>query len=300
MDDIGLGRAGHFFAIATAHTVPVLLALTPIEWFKGFHIGLAAFKGIVVIAICVTMFYIEEFTGNPPKVYASQGYAATSGSLVHTYIIRTLHAMFMLCPFCFGMQAVSVVAPEMTDEQQVLPRLDKERPADPILPAQKDGLRRPATTALYMALLLLVVIVYLMGGVSQTMDSRSPYQDGSLDAASSIFIQSSEATSESLGFWMKVLFIAFCVATGASYLHLLSRSIYGMSVEYSGQTNGYSNTGDGRIKLGFLWSWLSQKNKFNVPWVSVLVPTPMPVVFLLVKFLGPASTPAVSILKKAP
>jgi hypothetical protein len=137
-----------------------------------------------------------------------------------------------------------------------------------------------------------------MGGVTQTMDSGLLRYDGGLDAASSILTKISEATSESLGFLMKVLLIAFCVATEASCLHLLSRAIHGISVEYSGQINGDSNPEDGRIKLVLLWSWLSRKNRFNVPWVSVLVPVPISIVLLLVRSSIPAATSTVSIPRK--
>ncbi|CAN9476871.1 unnamed protein product [Alternaria alternata] len=290
MEVLGLGRAGCFVAIVTARIVAVLLALVPIKCFKGFHFGLAAFKGMVVVTICVIMFYVEERVGNPPTEYASQGHDVISEGLVQTYIVPTLHAMFMLCSFCFGTQAMSVVAPDMTDEPPPKPKLDKERLVDQLFPAYKDCLVIPTTIALCVAVLFLAVPVYLMGGVTQTMDSGLLRYDGGLDATSSIFTKSSEATSKSLGFWMKILLIAFCVATEASCLHLLSRAIHGMSVEYSGQINGYSNTGDGRIKLGVLWSWLSRKNRFNVPWVSVLVPVPMSIVLLLVRSSIPAAT----------
>jgi hypothetical protein len=93
---------------------------------------------------------------------------------------------------------------------------------------------------------------------------------------------------------MKILFIAFCMATEVSFLHLASRSLYGMSIEYSGQTNGDSNTSDGRIKFVFLWSWLSRKSASNVPWVSVLVPTLMPIVLLSANLFKPGATPNVS------
>lgn len=127
IDALGLGRAGCFFANVTAHTVPVLLALMPNNWFKCFQIGLTGFKGFVVVAIGSIMVYIEESTVYRPTKFMSQEDATISGSLVHTYIIRILHAMFMLCPFCFGMQAMSVVAPEMMDEQQVPSKLGGER-----------------------------------------------------------------------------------------------------------------------------------------------------------------------------
>ena len=127
MEVLGLGRAGCFVAIVTARIVAVLLALVPIKCFKGFHFGLAAFKGMVVVTICVIMFYVEERVGNPPTEYASQGHDVISEGLVQTYIVPTLHAMFMLCSFCFGTQAMSVVAPDMTDEPPPKPKLDKER-----------------------------------------------------------------------------------------------------------------------------------------------------------------------------
>ncbi|CAN9208774.1 unnamed protein product [Alternaria alternata] len=73
MEVLGLGRAGCFVAIVTARIVAVLLALVPIKCFKGFHFGLAAFKGMVVVTICVIMFYVEERVGNPPTDYVRGG-----------------------------------------------------------------------------------------------------------------------------------------------------------------------------------------------------------------------------------
>lgn len=149
--------------------------------------------------------------------------------------------------------------------------------------------------AFCIALMLYAVTVTVTNETLQTANSLRSHHDGRLDLTDSILITTSEAASESLAFWIKILFIILSVETDGFVLRAASRKLYWMAVKFSGRTDGTSHFGKRSTRLGFLWSWLSSKSKSDEPLMSVLSLTLLPSVLLSVTHLYPSATVVVSI-----
>lgn len=166
-----------------------------------------------------------------------------------------------------------------------------------LLRVYKDRLTTPTMIAFCIALMLYAVTVTVTSETFQTANSLRSHHDGRLDLTDSILITTSEAASESLASWIKILLIVLSVETEGFVLRAASRKLYWMAVKFSGRTDGTRHFDNRSTGLGFLWSWLSSKRKSDEPWVSVLSLTLLPIVLLSVICVYPSATVVVSIPK---
>jgi amino acid permease len=122
---LGLGRTGDSFTHITTSAVPVLFALIPNEWLKHSLGWLVAVRLLVASAILIIMVYVNESIAHSQSRFALRENATFSGGLVHKYITGTMYAIYMLSRICFGLDALSSVAPEMTVESPGLRESDE-------------------------------------------------------------------------------------------------------------------------------------------------------------------------------
>ncbi|RYO37643.1 hypothetical protein AA0111_g2580 [Alternaria arborescens] len=235
------------------------------------------------------MVYVNESIAHSQSRFALRENATFSGGLVHKYITGTMYAIYMLSRICFGLDALSSVAPEMTVESPGLRESDEGSSAQQPLHTHKDRLTIPTMIAFCIALMLYAVTVIVTGEALRSADSSQPHYDGRLDITNSILITSSEAASESLAFWMKILLIVLSVMTEGFVLHAASRKLYWMAVQCSGRTDGTSHSNNGSIRLGYLWSLLSSKSKSYEPLPSVMSLMLLPITLILVVRFYPSA-----------
>jgi hypothetical protein len=136
---------------------------------------------------------------------------------------------------------------------------------------------------------------WIIGENVEGEDARLPRYDGRVDATSSVFITSAKAKSEALGVWVIVLLMIIGISAAVSTLFVAARSLYWMSVIYSGQHDGTHRIRDGRTKLEWCWSILSRRTMFYVPRGSVLTSTILSVALVLVHDVMPDATALVSL-----
>ena len=122
---LGLGRTGDSFTHITTSAIPVLFAMIPNEWLKHLLGWLVAGKLLMASAILIIMVYVNESIAHSQSRFASRESAVFSGDLVHKYITGTIYAIYMLSRICFGLDALSSVAPEMTVESPGLHESDE-------------------------------------------------------------------------------------------------------------------------------------------------------------------------------
>jgi hypothetical protein len=304
MNTLGLGRTGCLLANASAFVLPVLFTLMDIRWFKRFQLWLVALK---LLNAAVIIFFIVPYIWWHTRPVSQE---IPAGTTVHECIAGTLYAMFRLCPAYMGMETIALIAPETIvdhDKDRVSRHLrtlsirpDTNLESDQQPPGiQEDRFTSPTQRARRMVHWLYAFTAYGAGELSRRVDNPRPHCHGHVDPTLSIFVTSSEAVSESLGHWMKVLLITIGITTEVSVLYAASRELYWMSVRYSGQHDGTNNINHGRIKLNFSWSGLSRKTVFHVPWVSVLATILLPLAFLLVQSLHPNAASVVSFLVRS-
>ncbi|KAH6113781.1 hypothetical protein HBI69_130790 [Parastagonospora nodorum] len=249
IDTLGLSRNGCLLAKTITFVLPVLFALMDGRWFNRFQLWLAVLKLCVVVTIISIIGYVWKQLEPLHTRPTSEENVVLSVATIHDRVTAILFSVFTLCPIYLGMDTLSLIAPEtivVNNEPRVsksprpLLALTGINPSCEKLP--KEGrFTKCAGNARLLIHMVYGLTAIIAGEMYRSVGDQRPHRHGQVDPVLSVFITSSEALSECLGYWMKILFITLGITTEVSVLYVASRSLYWMSGVSSGQVDGDNN-----------------------------------------------------------
>lgn len=287
-----------FAAILT----PVVINLMDIHYLKQALLFLATVKAAIVVALFFIMLWI-----NPVVAHTHRNRAEKRETVFHYTgpggVFGALGvAIFALCSAYVGIESIAALAMEADVEPSDSPSgvvKDNDPPSlergtqipqtartNPL--PDKDLFSRPAVLVPIIAMVTYVASGWIVTENIDWTDDRLPTLDGRTNASHSSFINSARDRSEVLGAVVTVFMIVIAASTAATTLYVASRALYGMALIHSGKTDGTSGIIN-RVQ-NKVFSLLSSKSRFNVPWIAVLVSALIPSFFPFMKHVWPGAS----------
>jgi amino acid transporter len=275
---------------------PTLVNLADIRYLKEVQFGAAIFKLLLALIMIVGMLWINPTVASASihdshlvkkeRIFFDKG----PGGYFGTISI----AVFNLCFSFIGIEVAAALAIETNVTQSK--HTDRIPGYEP-LPEEYD-LRQAGTQGkdpFHLSAILVpltVVVIYVSGAWAVTenithYDNRLPSLDGGSNASHSPFISSGQDYSEKLGKTITISIILILESTAIASLYVVSRSLYGLALVFSGHADGTADNPNEGCRLKALFLVLSHRSDFHVPWVAVLVSAALPIVLPLFKYTWP-------------
>jgi amino acid transporter len=288
VDSLEPSRGTSIFIKVIAILFPTLVNLADIRylknvqlWAAGLKLSLAVIMIVIMLCINPTVAIISAHDSRLEKrerIFFGQGPGGYFGTIVI--------AVFNLCFSFIGIEVAAALAIETRTSGYQL--VDNEEHSE----GQSSGKEKDPFYVSAKLVPLVVVAIYVSGAWAVTEnithdDKRHPSLDGRSNASHSPFISSGQDYSEILGKTITISIILILESTAIASLYVVSRSLYGLALVFSGHADNTADIPDQGCRLKALFLVLSKRSNFHVPWVAVLVSVVGPIVVPLFKYRWP-------------